>query len=160
MHVLIACFIWPRWRLMSSVYGHLANRWLAPAAFCTGHGPLQFPDEVWRASRAFYTQLTPTPRLHILTVTQICTHWRTYTHTWTHICTQISIYWHKPTLNWTHIIIALSFSLLCSTMILECTLALLSFTFCLHWTEYMYKLEEKKDTKLTLPDFHISLGLL
>ena len=33
-----------------------ACRWLALAVFCTGHGPLQFPAEVRRASRAFYTQ--------------------------------------------------------------------------------------------------------
>ena len=35
------------------------------------------------------TQLTPTPRLHILTVTQMCTPWRTHTHTRTYI------YMHK-----------------------------------------------------------------
>ena len=33
-------------------------------------------------------------------------------------------------------------------MLLECTLALLSFTFCLHWTEYTHKLEKKEDMKL------------
>ena len=32
-------------------------------------------------------------------------------------------------------------------MILECILALLSFTFCLHWTDYTHKLE-KEDMKL------------
>ena len=46
---------------MSSGYGHLACRWLVPAVFCAGHGPLQFPAEVWRASRAFYTQHTNDP---------------------------------------------------------------------------------------------------
>ena len=91
------------------------------------------------------TQLTPTPGLHILTVTQICTPWWTHTHTRTYICTQICIHWHRPTLNWTHIITALSFSLSCSTMILECTLALLSFTFCLHWTEYTQKSQKKEE---------------
>ena len=63
----------------------------------------------------------------------------------------------------TPIIIALSFSLLCSTMILECTFALSSFTFCLHWTEYTHKLEKEKrrykteacnqKLKLTLSDW-------
>ena len=136
---------------MSSGYGHSACRWLALVIFCTGQGPLQFPAEVWRASRAFYTQstqLTPTPCLHILTVTQICTPWRTHTHTRTYICTQICIHWQRPTLNWTHIIIALSFSLSCSTTILECTLALFSFTFCLHWTEHTHKLEGGKKGKI------------
>ena len=41
---------------MSSGYGPLACRWLALTVFCTGHGPLQFPADVWRASMAFYTQ--------------------------------------------------------------------------------------------------------
>ena len=41
---------------MSSRYGHLACRWLALAVFCTGHGPLQFPAEVWRVSMVSYTQ--------------------------------------------------------------------------------------------------------
>ena len=64
---------------------------------------------------------TTDPHSHILTVTQICTPWRTHTHTRTYIHTQICIHWHRPTPNWTHIIIALSFSLSCSTMTLECT---------------------------------------
>ena len=50
------------------------------------------------------TQLTPTPRLHILTVTQICTPW--WTHTRTYICTQIGIHWTEHTHNhsdtWKH----------------------------------------------------------
>ena len=95
------------------------------AVFCTGHGPLQFPAEVWWASRAFYTQstqLTPTPCLHILTVTQICTRW------WTHI--QICIHWHRPTLNWTthnYSTLFLSFVLYydthwhCSVLLFVCT---------------------------------------
>ena len=37
--------------------------------FCTGHGPLQFP-EVWRASRAFYTQAHNWPPL------PACTYWQ------------------------------------------------------------------------------------
>ena len=57
----------------------------------------------------------PTPRLHILTVTQICIPWRTYTHTRTYICTQICIHWHRPTLNWTHNYSTLFLS--CTTMI-------------------------------------------
>ena len=145
-----------------------ACRWLALAVFCTGHGPLQFPAEVWRASRAFYTQAhtqpTPTPRLHILTVTQMCTPWRTHTHTRTYIYMHTNMYtltYANTKLN-THIIIALSFSLSCTTMILECTLELFSFTFCQHWTEYTHKLEKKRKCKTeaynqklkqTLPDF-------
>ena len=48
-------------------------------------------------------------------------------------------------------------------MILECALALSSFTFCLHWTEYTHKLEKEKrrykteacnqKLKLTLSDW-------
>ena len=106
------------------------------------------------------TQLNPTPCLHILTMTQICTPW--WTHTSTYICTQICIHWHRQTLNWTHTH-NFSLSLPCSTMILECTLALFNFTFCLHWTEYTRKLEKEKrryeteacnqKLKLTLSDW-------
>ena len=109
-----SCCCWPRGRLMSSGCGHSACRWLALAVFCTGHGPLQFPAEAWTASRAFYTrstQLTPTPHLHILTVTQMCTPWRTHTHIRTYIYMHTNMYtltYANTKLN-LHIIIALSF---------------------------------------------------
>ena len=74
---------------MSSGYGHLACWWLALAVLGTGHGPLQFPAEVRRASE----QLAPTPRLHILTVTQICTH--KYAPIDQHIHIQEHTYAHK-----------------------------------------------------------------
>ena len=63
MHVSIACFIALLLMLllakvMVDVFRvwPVACRWLVLAVFCIGHGPLQFPAEVWRASRAFYTQ--------------------------------------------------------------------------------------------------------
>ena len=149
--------------LSSSGYGHSASRWLALVVFYNGHGPLQFPAEVWRASRAFYTQAHNW--LHIQTVTQMCTPWWTHTHTRAYIYMHTNMYtltYANIKLN-TYIIIALSFSLSCTTMILECTLALFSFTFCLHWTEYTCKLEGKKrrckteayhqKLKRTLPHF-------
>ena len=124
----------------------LACRWLALAVFCIGHGPLQFPAEVWRASRAFYTQAHNWPQLPTCTYWQ----WQKYAPLGKHIHIQehtyahkiICIHRHRPTLN-TCIVIVLSFVL--DTMILESTLALFSFTFCLHWTEYTHKLERKKE---------------
>ena len=99
-----SCCCWPRWRLMSSGYGHLACRWLA--LFCTGHGPLQFPAEVWRASRAFYTQAHNWPPL------PTCTYWQRHKYAphGEHIHIQehkyahkiICVHWHRPTINWTH----------------------------------------------------------
>ena len=64
MHVLIACFIALLLMLLLAkvkvdvfrVWPFSLYRWLALAVFYTRHGPSQFPAEVWRASRAFYTQ--------------------------------------------------------------------------------------------------------
>ena len=104
---------------MSSGYGHLAWRWLALAVFCTGHGPLQFPAEVWRASRAFYTQAHNWPRL------PTCTYWQwhksaplgEHIHIQEHtLCTKICICWHTPTLNWTHTYLYHSLSLFCALL--------------------------------------------
>ena len=85
------------------------------------------------------------------------TYKNTHTHTYIYIYTHIHIHIHtnmyrltyaKTKLN-THIIIALSFYLSCITVILECILALFSFTFCLHRTEYTRKFGRKKeDAKL------------
>ena len=117
---------------MSSGYGHLACRWLALAVFCTGHGPLEFPAEVWRASRAFYTQAHNCPPL------PACTYWQWHKYAPLGEHTQEHTYAHKY--------VSTEYIL----HILECTLALFSFTFCLHCTEYTHKLRKKADMKLKL----------
>ena len=83
------------------------------------------------------TQLTPLPA---------CTYWQWHNYAplgehihiqkHNYICTQICIHWHRPTKLNTHIIIALF--LFRALLILEGTMALFSFTFCLHWTEYTH----------------------
>ena len=113
MHVSIACFIaLLLMQLLAKVKVEvfrvwpLACRWLALAIFCTGHGPLQFPAEVWRASRAFYTEAHNWPPLPTCTYWQ----WHKYAPLGEHIHIQehtyahkiICIRWHRPTLNWTH----------------------------------------------------------
>ena len=86
-----SCCCWPRWRLMSSGFSHLACRWLAPAVFCTGHGPSQFPVEAWRASRAFYTQAHNWPPLPACTYWQ----WHKYAPLGEHIHIQEHTYAHR-----------------------------------------------------------------
>ena len=128
-----SCCCWPRWRLMSSGCGHLVCRWLAPAVFCTGHGPLQFqlkPGEHPGPSTHKHTTDPHSPPAHTDSDTNMHPLVNTYTYKNIHMHTNMHPLTQANTKLNTHIIIALSlFRVLlylnahwhCSVLLFACT---------------------------------------